>query len=88
MTYKPSEAIRQLLEEAKKQPTKTAGHEVAARTAAKITWMHEYLLVIEDAIKRSDLTTFADAKRERVFAKDELAALSELLRQAEEWIAR
>lgn len=88
MIRRPSQDVRQLFDVAKQQPTTTAAHEVADRSAASLSWMQGYLRIVEEAIAAGDMTTFADARRERQFAKDEIAALFHLLQDIHAWLAQ
>lgn len=88
MIRRPSQDIRQLFDVARQQPTTTAAHEVADRAAASLSWMQGYLRNVEEAIKTGDVTTFVDSRRELQFARNEIAALFDLLREVHEWLAQ
>ncbi len=88
MVRKPSKDLRQLFDAAKQQPTKTSGYEVADRVAASIAWMQGYIRVIQEAISAGDRQTFADAGKELIFAKGELAEMTNLYQEIRTWLGQ
>ncbi len=63
-----------------------AYRELVASAIAAVDWVKGYIRVVEEAIERSDLTTFKDPRGELVIAKNELAELDNLRNDISAWI--
>lgn len=87
---KPSDDMKQRWEAAKQHSeanrTKTAAWETADKVKDAIAWIRHDLMSAEIAHATGDITRFVNAKKEVLFAKDELAVLLNLQNEINGWL--